>query len=155
MATDPNKALIAQTQTYSNDFPATTIGALSADVTAVEGDMATAQADILDLESDDITDPGDAGAIPANANGVCEIVTAAAETRTLAIPARLGINLDIIMHTDGGDCVITVASAINQTGDNTITLGAVRDFIRLGSCKVGGALGWRVITNDGAALSTV
>ena len=155
MSTDPNKALIAQTQTYSNGFPATTIGALSADVTAVEGDMTTAQADILDLESADITDPGDAGAIPANASGVCEIVTAAAETRTLAAPARLGIVLDICMHTDGGNCVITSATTLNQTENNTITLADVRDFIRLGSTKVGGTLVWRVIMNDGAALSTV
>jgi len=155
MATDPNKALIATTQGYSNGFPATTIGALSAQVTALDGEMTTAQADIIDVESAAITDPGDAGAIPANANGVCEIVTLAAETRTLAAPARLGILLTIIMHTDGGNCVITAASAINQAANNTITLAEVRDCIVLQSSKVGGALAWRVLSNDGAALSTV
>lgn len=155
MATDPNQALIARTQAYSNSFPATTIGALSADVTAVEGDMATAQTDILDLEHTDITDPGASGAIPVNANGCCQIVTAGAETRTLAIPSRLGLLLNITFRTDGGDCVIATASAINQTGNNRITLNDAGDSIMLRSVKIANALAWRVVVNDGCTLSTV
>lgn len=104
-----------------------------------------------------IADPGDAGAIPVLRSGVCAITTAAAaETRTLAVPASVGITLSIICDTYAvGDAVITVASAINQTGNNTITLGAAADMIELKSMTVGGSIVWRVVANDGAALTTV
>jgi hypothetical protein len=51
--------------------------------------------------------------------------------------------------------VITVASAINQTGNNTITMADVRDYIRLQAIESGSSKVWAVVANDGAALSTV
>ena len=102
-----------------------------------------------------ITDPGNAGAIAVTANGVCNITTAGAETRTLAIPTYVGQELMIGLDTDGGDCVITVASAINQTGNNTITLNDAGDNIFLKARTVGGTRRWSVVSNDGCTLSTV
>lgn len=102
-----------------------------------------------------IADPGDAGAIPVTKSGSVAITTAAAETRTIAIPGRAGITLVLSLDVDGGDCVITAAAAINQTGNNTITLGDAGDTIVLTAVQKAGALVWRVLVNDGCALSTV
>ncbi|MCL4196227.1 MAG: DUF2190 family protein [Phycisphaerales bacterium] len=102
-----------------------------------------------------IPDPGDAGAIPVAQSGYVPIVTAGSETRTLAIPTFVGQELLLFIKTDGGTCVITVASAINQTGNNTITMADVNDSIRLHAIDNNGTLAWRVVCNDGAALSTV
>jgi predicted RecA/RadA family phage recombinase len=102
-----------------------------------------------------IPDPGDAGAIPVVQSGYVPIVTGGSETRTLAIPTFVGQELLLFIKTDGGTCVITVASAINQTGNNTITMADVNDSIRLHAIDNDGTLIWRVVCNDGAALSTV
>jgi predicted RecA/RadA family phage recombinase len=102
-----------------------------------------------------ITDPGNAGAIPVTRSGYCPIVTAGSETRTLAAPTFIGQELLLYIKTDGGTCVITVASAINQTGNNTITMADVRDVIRLVAIESGSSKVWHVVSNDGAALSTV
>jgi len=104
-----------------------------------------------------VTDPGDAAAIPvSNAHASIAITTAAAETNTLAIPTIQGQTLSLFVDTYAvGDRVITVASAINQAGNNTITLGAAADFIKLEAVTLAGALAWQVVANDGAALSTV
>ena len=100
-----------------------------------------------------IADPGDAGAIPVTRSGNVAITTAAAETRTLAIPAIQGITLAISCDAYVGDGVITVASAFNQTGNTIITLNTAGDTVVLTAVQVAGALVWRLVVNDGAALS--
>ena len=60
------------------------------------------------------------------------------------------------MKTDGGDCTITVASAINQTGNNTIAAERRRRHDRPGRpSKSAPNKAWRVVVNDGCTLSTV
>jgi hypothetical protein len=101
-----------------------------------------------------IADPGDGGAIPVTRSGTCALTTAGgAETRTLAIPTLEGQKLSITFDVDDGDAVITVAAAINQTGNNTITLADAGDHILLEGVQVAGALVWRLVANDGGALS--
>ncbi len=102
-----------------------------------------------------IADPGDAAAIPVTRSASVPITTTGAETRTLAIPGLAGITISISMDVDGGDCVITVAAAINQTGNNTITMDDAGDTIVLTAVQVASALVWRVASNDGCTLSTV
>lgn len=102
-----------------------------------------------------ITDPGDAGAIPVARSGNCAITTTGAETRTLAIPSKVGTVLALSMDVDGGDCVIAAAAAINQTGNNRITLNDAGDTVVLVGVQVGAAKVWRVVVNDGATLATV
>ncbi len=102
-----------------------------------------------------ISDPGAAGAIPVTRSGSVAITTAGAETRTIAIPAVAGITLDVSLDVDGGDVTITVAAAINQTGNNTIVMADAGDHLRLTAVQVAGALVWRLVANDGGALSTV
>lgn len=106
-------------------------------------------------QSNTIADPGDAGAIAVTGSGSCALVTAGAETRTIAIPSYKGYTVNLYLDTDGGDCVITAASAINQAGNNTITLDDAGDWISLRAISVGGTLAWRVVANDGCTLSTV
>lgn len=102
-----------------------------------------------------IADPGASGAIPVNRSGAVALTTAAAETRTIARPALAGIELAISLDVDGGNAVITAAAAINQAGNNTITLGDAGDTMVLKAVQVAGALVWRVVVNDGCTLTTV
>ncbi len=101
-----------------------------------------------------ISDPGDGEAIPVTQTGVCAITTEGAETRTIADPNSLGIRLTITLDVDGGDCVVTAATAINVTGNDTITFADAGDTLDLVATQVGGAKVWRVSGNDGAALTT-
>lgn len=102
-----------------------------------------------------IADPGGANAaIPVTRSGVCAITTAGAETNTLAAPTFIGQELCIICDVYAvGDRVITAASAINQAGNTIMTFGAVKDMIVLKGMQVAGVKVWRVVANDGVALS--
>ena len=110
----------------------------------------------LGVEPVKIPDPGNAGAIDTSHSGYCELVTAAAETRTLADPAYRGEIIDFVFITDAGDCVITSSSPINQAGNNTLTFSDIGEHIRLvGYYNATDGWEWRVIANDGVVLSTV
>jgi len=102
-----------------------------------------------------VIDPGDGEAIPVTASGTVAIVTADAETRTLAAPSFVGQELVLYMKTDGGDAVITCATGVNQTGNNTITMDDAGDALRLVAIEVGANKRWRVVVNDGCTLATV
>lgn len=104
-----------------------------------------------------IADPGDEGAIPVIRSGNVALTTGATgETRTIVAPGSTGLTLDLTLDVDGGgDAVVTVATTINKAGNNTITLADAGDHIRLVSVQIGGSLVWRVVVNDGAALTTV
>ena len=102
-----------------------------------------------------IADPGASGAIPVTTSGNVDLVTAAAETRTLAAPSFKGQLLLLSMKTDGGDCVVTCATTVNQTGNNTITFNDAGDAVLLVAKTNGANIRWSVVSNDGAALSTV
>lgn len=102
-----------------------------------------------------IDDPGDGEAIPVADSGTCQIVTGDAETRTLAAPTDVGQVLCLTMKTDGGNCVVTASAAINAAGNNTMTFADVTDTILLVGAISGADKVWRVMGNDGVALSTV
>lgn len=102
-----------------------------------------------------IADPGNAGAIPVTSSGYVPLVTAGAETRTLAAPTFIGQQLLLYMKTDGGDCVVTCATTINETGNNTITFDNTGEALRLTAVEEGANLRWRLAQADGAGLSTV
>lgn len=103
-----------------------------------------------------VADPGDGGAIPVTRSGTVAITTTGVDdTRTLAIPSLAGTRLTLSLDVDAGDAVITVASAANQAGNNTLTMADAGDIIELIAIQVGGVLAWRIGANDGVALSTV
>jgi predicted RecA/RadA family phage recombinase len=101
-----------------------------------------------------IADPGDAGAIPVTDGGSVSLVTEGAETRTLAAPTFVGQELALTLKTDGGDCVITASAAVNQTGNTTLTGADAGDNVVLVGVELGAAKVWRIVCNDGWALST-
>ena len=102
-----------------------------------------------------IADPGNGGTFDVSSTGIIEVTTAAAETRTLPDPVFRGQQIDIVMVVDGGDCVITASSPVNQTGHTTITLSAVGGFIRLvGKYNPTDGWEWQEIMEDtGSATS--
>lgn len=102
-----------------------------------------------------IADPGDAGAIPVVGTGYVPLVSGGAETRTLAAPDFVGQQLALNFHTDAGDVVVTCATTVNQTGNNTLTFADAGDQIVLMAGQSGATVVWRVQSNDGVALSTV
>jgi len=102
-----------------------------------------------------ITDPGGAGAIPVTASGSVALVTAGAETRTLAAPTFIGQELTLYCKTFVGNAVVTCATTVNEAGNNTITFSATGQACRLYAVEEGSTLRWRLTSVDGAALSTV
>jgi predicted RecA/RadA family phage recombinase len=102
-----------------------------------------------------IADPGASGAIPVTRSGYVPLVTAAAETRTLAAPTFIGQELLIYMKTDGGDCVVTCATTVNEAGNNTITFDNTGEAFFARAVEEGSNLRWRLAQVDGAALTTV
>ena len=101
-----------------------------------------------------IADPGDAGAIDVSFSGYCELTTAAAETRTIADPVFKGQVIDLVFIADAGDCVITAASALNQTGNTIMTFADIGDHVRMvGAWNATDGFEWKQVANDGAALS--
>lgn len=110
----------------------------------------------LGVEPDIIPDPGNAGTIDVSHSGYCELTSAGAETRTLPDPTFRGQILDLVFVSDGGDCVVTASSPVNQTGNNTITFTDVGEHTRLvGSYNATDGWEWKTVVNDGAALTTV
>ena len=89
------------------------------------------------------------------ATGHVELVTAGAETRTLAAPTFLGQRLLLSMKTNGGNCVITCATTVNVAANNTITFSAVQQAVLLIAVANGTNKRWSVVYKDGATLSTV
>ena len=102
-----------------------------------------------------IADPGASGAIPVTQSGHVDLVTAGAETRTLAAPSAAGQVLALGFKTRVGNCVITCATGLNGTGNNTATFDTAGDLLTLVALYVGTNLRWRVMANDGVTLATV
>lgn len=102
-----------------------------------------------------IADPGNGNAIPVIHSGQCALVTGGAETRTLAAPTFIGQEITLYMKTDGGNCVVTCSTTINETGNNTITFDNTGEALFLRAVEEGSNLRWRCAVSDGAGLTTV
>lgn len=102
-----------------------------------------------------ILDPGNGKALIVDRDrGIVQLETAAAETRTLGDPEKSGLMLTLTLMHDGGDCVITAATAINAAGNTIMTFADAADTIVLMSIPDGtSGYKWKVVGNDGVALS--
>jgi hypothetical protein len=78
-----------------------------------------------------IPDPGDAGTIDVSHWGYCELTTGGAETRTLPDPVYRGQEITFVFLFDGGNCVITADSPINQAGNTILTFTDVGESVTL------------------------
>lgn len=101
-------------------------------------------------------DPGNAGSIaPTMWGQIYPIVTAAAETRTLARPDKAGVLTTVLLDTDGGDLTLTVTGGYNPAGDTSITFGDAGDMVTFLSVKTGTTYQWTVIAQVGTNLNTL
>lgn len=105
-----------------------------------------------------VTDPGTGNAISTGFNSASvdfTVAAGAAETNTLAVPSYQGQRLHLVSGTVGaaGSRAVTVAAAINQTGNTIMTFAAANDWILLEGVRIAGVMRWRVAANDGVALS--
>lgn len=131
-----------------------TAGATAEVVRILKLPLAAVSTSVYESFSAVISDPGDTEAIPVTNSGSVSLVTTGAETRTLAAPSFVGQVLSLGFKTDGGDCVVTAAAGINQTGNDTLTFADAGDVITLIAIESGASKVWRVLSNDGVALST-
>lgn len=91
-------------------------------------------------------DPGDAGSIlVGTAIEHYDIITAAAETRTLAAPAVSGLRVTLALKTDGGNATVTVTGGYNQDADTTLTFSDVGDSAVLESLDDNGTIRWELL----------
>lgn len=84
-----------------------------------------------------IKDPGSAGTIllQGRSLGICELVSAGAEARTLPRPTAVGQRAILSFITDGGDITLTVTGGINEDGDTTFTFSDPGQFLDLVSIR--------------------
>lgn len=101
-----------------------------------------------------LSDPGAGGALPVAKFGNVAMSSVAAEARSLAAPTFVGQILTLSVATYVGDITVTsTGGAINQAGNTVMTFGSATDSITLIAANVGGVLRWRILANDGVALS--
>ena len=102
-----------------------------------------------------INDPGDGNTITPNIDGgTCSIVTAGAETRTLAQPTKAGITVTLAIDVYVGAATVTVTGGYNQGGDTSVVLGTAADWVQFTSIKVGTSYYWRVVQQEGTTART-
>lgn len=110
---------------------------------------------VVESPSNEIADPGTGGTIAVTKSGLCAMTsTAPAQARALPNPTFIGQEVQLLHAVDGGSLVVTAAGPINQTGNTVMTLAEVNDWIVLKGVELaGGVMRWRVLANDGVALS--
>lgn len=125
------------------------------DYTAVNAEAALVE--LAAFKPREIADPGNAGAIPIAHSGFVPLVTGGAETRTIADPTKVGLDLCLFFLTKVGNCVCTFASPVNAAGNNTLTHDTAGEAVHFKSVRDGvGTFAWRVVSNEAATpLSTV
>ena len=102
-----------------------------------------------------LPDPGAGKTISALQDlQICELVTVAAEARTLANPTKAGNRFTLRLKTDGGDCVVTASNGFNVAGNTVATFADVGDQLDLISVSHTTGFRWEILTNTGStALS--
>lgn len=101
-------------------------------------------------------DPGNAGSIaPTMWGQIFPIVTAAAETRTLARPDKAGVLVTVLLDTWVGNLTLTVTGGYNPAGDTSITFDTAGDMVTFLSVKTGTTYQWTVLAQVGTNLNTL
>jgi hypothetical protein len=101
-------------------------------------------------------DPGDAGTINVDRSPhVVPLVSAGAETRTLARPTAQGDLCLLHFKTDGGDITLTVTGGYNEAGSTTIVFANAGEFALFIGCFDGTDYFWRLFSSSGIAANTL
>lgn len=110
-----------------------------------------AQSTAFDLFKANIrfVDPGNAGSIYVDRSPcLCEMVSAGAETRTMARPTKSGAIISVYAKTVGGTITLTVTGGFNQAGDTTFAFTAVGQFAVFQSfVTTAGVYFWQMISS--------
>jgi hypothetical protein len=96
-----------------------------------------------------MTDPGNGGTIRVTEDlQICEMVSTAAETRTLAAPTKSGTRFVLRLMTDGGDIVVTASNGFNNAGEIAATFNDASDLLSLVSVETAtpGTFRWQIMT---------
>lgn len=96
-----------------------------------------------------MTDPGNGGTIRVTEDlQICEMVSVAAETRTLENPRKSGTRFILRMKTDGGDIVVTASNGFNNAGESKATFADASDLLNLISVETAtkGVFRWQIMT---------
>ena len=89
-------------------------------------------------------DPGASGTITVDRSPhVVALVSAAAETRTLARPTKVGAQVFLWMKTDGGDITLTVTGGYNEDADTSFTFDDAGEFFAATAAYDGTDYYWR------------
>lgn len=103
-----------------------------------------------------LDDPGASGTIlVAEDLSMCEMVSVAAETRTLANPTKPGIRFTLRMLTDGGDIIVRATEGFNVALETNATFADARDTLELisvtkswGEPMSAGTYRWQVLDGN-------
>lgn len=103
-----------------------------------------------------LQDPGDAGTIRPTKNfQICEMVSATAETRTLANPNRAGIRFILRLLTDGGTVTVTASNGLNVLLEDVAVFADESDFLSLVSVTLDASAGtyrWEIMEGNAGTL---
>jgi len=81
-------------------------------------------------------DPGNGGTIRVTEDlQILEMVSTAAETRTLKAPTKPGIRFVLRLMTDGGDVVVTAENGFNVAGETQARFADASDLLQLVSVE--------------------
>lgn len=100
-----------------------------------------------------ITDPGDGGTFSVSSSGNIAMSSAAVESRTLPAPSFVGQILTLSVASWVGAITVTCPTTVNQAGNTSLVFGSATDSITLIAASIGGVMRWRILANDGVALS--
>ncbi|HUS40083.1 MAG TPA: hypothetical protein VMX74_11560 [Pirellulales bacterium] len=79
-----------------------------------------------------LDDPGDTKTILVSEDlSICEMVSVAAETRTLADPTKPGIRFTLRLLTDGGDIIVHATEGFNVALETDATFADAGDTLEL------------------------
>jgi len=102
-----------------------------------------------------MADPGNGGTIRVSQDlQICEMVSAAPETRILAAPTKSGIRLVLRLMTDGGNVVVTAAEGLNASLETEATFADASDLLSLISVSTATGYRWEIAEgNTGVTLA--
>jgi hypothetical protein len=107
------------------------------------------------FRASEVPDPGDAETLTVDRSPmVVPLVSAGAETRTLARPNRMGAIVTLFMKTDGGDITLTVTGGYNEDGDTTFTFDDPGEFAMFVACYDGTNYFWRLFASHATGVLT-
>lgn len=103
-----------------------------------------------------IEDPGNTKTIRPTTNGTCNLVSLAAETRTVADPDKVGQELWLVHMTDGGDITVTFSTAYTEDGATTVVFSDPGQFLFVKAVRTSATtLAWRKVSDSGIGNLTL